>query len=296
MKWLRWIAVILGVIVILAGAAFGGLVIASNNLLNKTYDVPEVASIEIPTDEASLAEGERLFITRGCADCHGEDGAGRATIDAQPMGYLPSSNLTSGEGGIGDYSDEDILRSLRHGIDPQGRGYLLMPSHEYSHFSDRDMGMLIAYIRSLEPVDGDLGEPNLGPVGRIIVLTEPTFKPAEIIDHENVEAWDIEPEVSERYGEYVAIICQGCHTDNYSGGPASEPGAPASTNITFHEDGLAGWTLEDFGAAMRTGVRPDGSVIDPYMPWGAFSRMTDTEIEAMYVYLQSVPEVPYNTE
>ena len=50
------------------------------------------------------------------------------------------------------------------------------------------------------------------------------------------------------------------------------------------------WTLEQFGAALRTGVRPDGRKMEPqYMPWSAFSALTDTEVEALYQYLQTLP-------
>jgi hypothetical protein len=63
---------------------------------------------------------------------------------------------------------------------------------------------------------------------------------------------------------------------------------PPAANITPHQTGLADWTEEDFFQAMREGVRPDGSDIDPFMPYEAFSGMTDDEISALWFYLQSV--------
>ena len=50
------------------------------------------------------------------------------------------------------------------------------------------------------------------------------------------------------------------------------------------------YALAQFSAALRTGVRPDGRKMEPqYMPWSAFSAMTDTEVEALYRYLGSLP-------
>src|SRR5262249_2396064 len=40
-----------------------------------------VQPVTIPTDAASLEHGRYLYATRGCADCHGPDGAGRAFVN-----------------------------------------------------------------------------------------------------------------------------------------------------------------------------------------------------------------------
>jgi mono/diheme cytochrome c family protein len=42
-------------------------------------------ALAIPTDSHALAQGAHLYATRGCADCHGADGAGREVFDAGPV-------------------------------------------------------------------------------------------------------------------------------------------------------------------------------------------------------------------
>ncbi|MFA6986256.1 MAG: cytochrome c, partial [Arenimonas sp.] len=54
---------------------------------------------------------------------------------------------------------------------------------------------------------------------------------------------------------------------------------------------LGGWQEADFFRALREGKRPDGSAIDPFMPWQAFAKMSDDEIASLWAYLQTVPPV-----
>ncbi len=301
MKWLRRIGVTLLVLVVLLGAGYAGLTVASNNVINQTYDVPEIAAIELPTDEAALTEGGRIYVTRGCASCHAEDGGGKVVFEAPPVGYVAGTNLTAGAGGVGGtFSDEDYIRAIRHGVAPDGRGYLLMPSHDYAHYTDDDMGNLIAYIRSLPPVDRDMGDTYFGIITRAFVFdAELGLIAARLIDHKNVTPADVEVAASVEYGEYMVRTCTGCHGANLSGGPlpAGDPDPPPASNLTFHETGMAGWTLDELDTLLRTGVNPDGTQLDPaYMPWPAFSQLTDVEIEAIYLYLESVDPLPYNTD
>ena len=63
------------------------------------------------------------------------------------------------------------------------------------------------------------------------------------------------------------------------------------SNITPHETGIGSWTLDDFVTAMQTGVNPDGHELRPPMPWQAFVQMTPEELEALYLYFQSIEPV-----
>ena len=51
----------------------------------------------------------------------------------------------------------------------------------------------------------------------------------------------------------------------------------------------AGGAEADFARAMRQGRRPDGSALDPFMPWEVFGKMNDAELHALWVYLRSMP-------
>ena len=65
------------------------------------------------------------------------------------------------------------------------------------------------------------------------------------------------------------------------------PDAPLAANIT--PTGLGSWSEADFVKALRTGTKPDGQTINPFMPWPYFLQMTDDELRAIWRYVESVP-------
>ncbi|MGE5464809.1 MAG: c-type cytochrome [Syntrophothermus sp.] len=118
-KWLGLILASLAGLIVLAGLV---MFLSGNSRLNKTYDFP-LSTVVVPTDEASIDYGKHRVQTL-CADCHGADLGGVLNwLDVGPLGRIDSANLTSGEGGVGQQfsSDEDYVRALRHGIDPDGK-------------------------------------------------------------------------------------------------------------------------------------------------------------------------------
>ena len=297
-KLLIWIGIFVGALVVLIVVAVGAFYWLSSSRLNKTYDVqPDV--VTIPTDEAAIEEGERLVITRGCVDCHRENLGGAVVVDSPPTGRIIGANLTSGRGGVGaNREDIDWVRAIRHGVGVDGKPLVFMPSHEYYHFNDEELGQIIAYLKQVLPVDNEQPPTSPGPLFRFLFLTgELTMlAPAELIDHDAPRPDAVEVGETLEYGEYLAVGCIGCHGDNYSGGPipGMPPDTPVAPNLTPDPvTGLGNWTEEDFMVAMREGQRPDGSTVDPFMPWPNFSRMTDEELGALWLYLQSLPARAY---
>ena len=69
--------------------------------------------------------------------------------------------------------------------------------------------------------------------------------------------------------------------------PGAPPDFPPATNIT--PTGIGTWTEAQFMQAMRTGVRPNGTPIDPFMPWSYVGQLTDDELKALWTFLKSVP-------
>lgn len=67
----------------------------------------------------------------------------------------------------------------------------------------------------------------------------------------------------------------------------SPPGTPPAANLT--PAGIGNWTEADFFHAIRTGKRPDGSVLNSFMPWATFRNMTDDELRALWLYVRSLP-------
>ncbi|KAA3662412.1 MAG: cytochrome C [Calditrichaeota bacterium] len=293
-KLFKWLAILVAGVVVLIIIAGIGIYVMSNSHFNKKYDImPE--TVEIPSDSASVVEGRRLFVTRGCVDCHGENGEGSIFIDNPAPGTVVGVNLTQGEGGLPEnYSATDYVRALRHGVGSDGRGLVIMPSHEYTHYNDIDIGRLVAYMQAMEPIDNELPQTSVGPIFRMLVVTGAApILPVEIIDHNAEKPEIIPPAPTKEYGKYLSVGCIGCHGDDLSGGPVPglPPDYPPGANLTPHQStGIGSWTKDDFFKAMREGKRPDGSEINPFMPWPAMSKMTDTELEALWVYLLTVPE------
>ena len=87
------------------------------------------------------------------------------------FGRLIASNLTAGKGGVGQtFQDIDYLRAIRHGLGPDNKPLIIMPSQHFTKLSDRDVSTLIAYIKSVPPVDNELPKTKLGPLGRVIAM------------------------------------------------------------------------------------------------------------------------------
>jgi mono/diheme cytochrome c family protein len=297
-KILKWTGITLGALLGLILAALVAVYILSIVRMDHTYDIPGTA-LTIPTDATAIAEGQRQFSTRGCVDCHGPDGAGKMVVDDPLVGTVMASNLTAGQGGIaGQYTEgADWERAIRHGVGADSKGLVIMPSHEFYPINDEDLANLVAFIQSLPPVDHETAPIAVGPLGRILHVTGiATLLPAEIIDHNAPRPAVVAKGATKEYGEYLAKSCTGCHGNNLSGGPI--PGVPAEApyprNLTPHlETGLGQWQETDFVQVIRTGIRPDGSQLAAGMPWQAFSAMTDEELRALWLYLQSVPAQPY---
>jgi cytochrome c553 len=276
------------VLVVVAVAGLGYVYFASSRLLAKTYAVTPPAVTVPHGDPAAIEHGRYLaHKVSMCVECHGEDLGGKMFMDAMPvMARLWATNLTAGRGGVGAaYTDEDFVRALTHGVKRDGRAALFMPSQDY-HFSEADLAGLIAYIRSLPPVDRETPPPAIGPMARILTLAGAfPLLPAEIIRHDQVRlAPAADRSTPTKSGEYLVSTgaCRGCH------GPAltAEGGMPDAANLT--PVGIGGWKIEDFKRALREGKRPNGTDIKPEMP-RAFGAMSDADIEAIFAYLQSLP-------
>jgi mono/diheme cytochrome c family protein len=273
---------------------------------NKTYN-PPFPSISRATEPEALARGERLFRSI-CSECH-TDESGRAS--GKPLADFPaflgeyhSGNLTSDPThGVGGWTDAELARFIRSGIDRRGRPRAMVPT---GRIGDPDVAAIIGFMRS--------GDALFAPVAVAARPTKLTL-PGAIIFTWLLGIRDDAPlsvpvpraELSAAYGEYVAHIydCGQCHTAGFSASKDLEPGAfgggfefdvpngeaVVSPNLTFHESGLGNhqWTAQEFIVAVRDGVMPDGRVLLP--PMGRFRFVDDTELTALLEYLKTVPKL-----
>lgn len=293
-KLLTVIGIAVGTIVAVAALAFVAAYFSTESRLNRTYSV-DPGSVSVSSDPEVIAEGRRLASIRGCTDCHASDLGGAVMLDDPAIGTFYATNLTDGEGGVGQhYDDVDYLRAIRHGIDSEGKGLLIMPSSEFYVLSDSDAGALIAYINSLPAVDRVQPEPVIGPLGRLLfTLGQLPPLAAEIVDHEAPRPAAPEAAASEEFGAYLATSCIGCHGADFAGGavPGSPPDAPQAANLT-PAGNPGNWDQQDFVTTMRTGVTPEGKTLDPgVMPWPIANAMTDVELEALWLYLSNLEPV-----
>lgn len=252
--------------------------------------------------DRAVARGKHLVESRFvCVECHGVDFGGGTMIDDPAIGVVKGPNLTTGKGGVtAAYTAEDWDRKVRHGIAPSGVSGP-MPSEDFVNMSDRELSDIISYIRSLPPVDREVPRPTLGPLGRILMATGQIPTSADVIEVQRTEH-PLDPPASEvnvDFGRHMLNICVGCHRANFEGGPI--PGGPPdwapAANLSPHEQGIKGWTEEQFIQTLRTGVRKDGTRLATPMdvvPKYA-ENMSDTELKAMWLALQQVPPVPDGT-
>jgi len=275
------------------------------------------AQIPVPTfqqtelsDSDLVRRGESIVRNAAvCGHCHAADPkrdpdgplSGGMEFRDWRIGTARASNLTPDpETGLGRWSEGEIVRALRNGQSRDGR--LLAPVMPYEWFhdmADSDALAVARYLMSRAPVRNDvkqspsfwfkLGKTFLRPKPAISVSAPPHAATAE-------------------YGGYLArhvALCADCHTQRTGirsapdrsrllAGMAKPPkGFPANpANLTPDpETGIGRWSEEDFVKAIRTGVRPDGSRIHPFMPWRENARMSDDDLRAIYRYLRTLPPI-----
>ena len=293
-KFLKWLGIVLGVLLGLIVIVLAVFYFKANGLLSRAYNVgPE--SITIPTDAASIERG-RHFAQAICAGCHTADLSGQVMFDA-PFATLYAANLTPGKGGAGtEFKDADWVRALRHGVDNEGRALVIMPAQLFWNFSDQDLGDIIAYLKTLPPVDKEHPDPRVNALGKIMIgagMFGPDMVPASLIAHD--QRPPAVPEgVTAPYGGYLVSVsgCRDCHGLQLAGGKSTKPGAIDAPNLTPGGE-LSAWTDAQFIHTIRTGVAPSGHPLNPEeMPWKDFNNYSDAELQAIFMYLQSLPKLP----
>jgi cytochrome c553 len=299
-KVLKWLGIILGVLVALIIVVVIVGTVRANSMLTKEWDYA-AETLVVPTDAESVARGEDLIQHwMLCADCHGADLSGGVMIDDPSFATLYAPNLTSGAGGIGAaYTDADWLRALRHGIRPNGENLIIMPAEFYTLVASDEIVQMIAYLKTLPPVDNQIPERTLAFMPKVMiglgVIPIADLVPAYKIDHALVTDPAPPRGVTVEFGDYRATTCKACHGENLAGAPEDvENGFPATPNLTAGGE-LAAWTEADFLTTLQTGVTPTGHELDPLgMPWERIGAADVDDLRAIWLYLQSLPATPTN--
>jgi mono/diheme cytochrome c family protein len=151
-------------------------------------------------------------------------------------------------------------------------------------------------VQSQAPVDKDVPRVSLGPVGKVLLATGKLVLSADAIAANGDAPHALKPPASAatvEFGRHMAATCMGCHGQDLAGGPivGGDPSWPPAANLTPDPAGLGRWTSAQFAHAIRQGKRPDGTALrvpmSEVVPYAA--RMSDVEVEALWMYLQSLP-------
>jgi mono/diheme cytochrome c family protein len=312
---LKALLLLVGVVVVLVCAGVGYLYVRYPN-------VPAAEVVTVQSTPEKIARGEYLSKhVAGCVECHAvrdftkfsgpvdEATRGRGGDSfgdpATPIRVLVSKNITPA--GIGTWTDGEVIRAFTAGVSKDGEPlFPIMPYLRYGKLSRDDVEAIVAYVRTLKPVEYTAPPRDLGMPLPFVVRTIPT--PASLRP--------IPPKTDRvAYGEYMinAAVCGDCHTPfdeqgtpipgrDYAGGAEFKMpggGLVRSANLTPDADtGIGTWTEEQFidkfkafdGAPVRT-LTAEEQRENTIMPWTAYAGMTREDLGAIYTYLRSLKPV-----
>lgn len=281
-------------------------------------DVDDAPELIVEITPAKVERGKYLaYHVMMCADCHSERDFSIFSAPPQPgtefvggdvfdqsMGFpgrFVSANITPH--GIGDWTDGELFRLITTGVKRDGDPiFPVMPYHSFGQLDSEDIESVIAYLRTLDPVERDHPKSEADFPMNLIMRTMPT-KPR----------FTKKPLPIDRiaYGKYMftAAACGDCHTNFDKGefiGPLAGGGRefqfPGGTsraaNLTPHETGLKHYTRESFinrfksygDAATLADVGPGD--FQTIMPWNMYAGMSEQDLGAIYDFLMTLE--PHN--
>jgi hypothetical protein len=312
-KFLKVAGVILLVLVVVVA---GALTYVSTAL----PDVGPPPEIAVEITPARLERGEYLANhVMLCLDCHstrdwskysgpptpGTEGVGGERFD-QTMsfpGKFISRNITPH--GVGHWTDGELYRAITAGVSRDGSPlFPVMPYPLYGKMDDEDIYSVIAYIRSLLPVESatEASEPDF-PFNFIMRTIPKKGVPTKL------------PPVDAgvEYGAYMVNAggCIDCHTKQEKGEFVGQPfaggfefqlpgGTLRTVNLTPHETGIKDWTRDQFIKRFKMyadssytphDVDMMGGDFQTIMPWMMYAGMTEHDLGAIYDYLRTVKPV-----
>jgi cytochrome c553 len=310
------VLIILLVVVIVAGVLY---------LFTVFPKVPDASGVIVEKTPASIARGRYLANHVAiCMDCHSQRdwryfsgppvpntaGMGGELFGPEQgfPGKIYASNITPAA--VQHWSEGELIRAVTMGVNNEGQAlFPVMPYTEYKHLSQDDLHAIIAYLRTLPPIDNDIPETELDFPVNLIVRTMPApYTPVAHPDTGN----------SIQYGRYLAKIsgCEFCHTPEennkkiagmeFSGGmPFEIPGGTVtSVNITPDgETGIGFWDRDTFVEIFKSYATEGeeqtvlaGGDFNSVMPWVMYSGMRDSDLGAIYDYLRTVKPVSKEIE
>ena len=314
------------VLLIIAGLLLV-LVVAFYTYFMMAFPQPgPVIHVNIPKDSASIARGKYLALhVAGCVDCHTprkldmfdipyyEDSLGKGGLkfdhDLGFPGTFYTRNITPAA--LSSWTDDEIFHAITTGVNREGK--TLFPSMPYPHYGtsdSNDVKAIIAYIRTLRPINNVVPDAKIDFPVSLLIRKAP--KPAQFRAMPSVHD-------TIKYGEYVFNLagCMDCHTPMDKGKPIASltqaggfefhlkgVGTVRSANITpDRETGIGNWTEDAFVKRFKFYTNPEMEHkpwkevgYQTIMPWLPYAGMTETDLRAMYQYLRSLPAISHKVE
>ena len=305
----------LGGVVGLAILGVAGFLLYFLVVLPKELPVPDLQVAQTPEriERGSYLANELL----GCVYCHSERdydyfggpvvpgtlGKGGEVFDEKVgvSGYLVAQNITPYN--IGDWSDGELYRAIVSGLHKDGYAmFPIMPFDAYRYLTDEDMYSIIAYLRTLAPIESDHSERReLSTIMTIIANSR--VIPAD--------PWDVDWDDKLQVGEYYARIggCTFCHAGMdarmqpipgmaLAGGmglPWEDKIIRAANISADPETGIGNWSEADF-IRRFTDYRDNNIPVSEVgwnspMAWPVYANIREQDLAAIYAYLRSKPPV-----
>jgi mono/diheme cytochrome c family protein len=285
-RFLKWGGVALAAVLAVAVSSVSALTIAG--MVKQHARSAPVPDLKVEATPERIARGKAL-VDGFCSACHSKTGTLTGGLDIgkdfpMPVGSFVSSNLTPA-GQLKHWSDGEIFRAIRNGVDADGRWLALMSYTNAGKLSDNDIQALIAYIRSVPAAGEQTPNPpdQLNLLGVVMLGADklPSGKP---IITGSITAPPKGPTV--QFGEYILSYqdCSECHGRDLTGGVPGQMG-PLGPDLNLVKQ----WKLSEFIVTMRTGIDPGGHEFSKQMPWRPIGRMDDEELAAVYEYLIHLP-------
>lgn len=271
----------------------------------------EAASATADTGSDAVERGRYLaYQVASCFICHGERDwnfyAGPLTEGQEGKGmhleylhldrYAP--NITSAT--LGDWSDEEILRALTEGRAKDGSAvHAFLEQNPYRHLTADDAGALVAFLRTLEPID------QAPPENAPAAAEDAPGSEGHAAEPLPPEPWAaVEPGDTVSRGAYLVNIgsCRFCHGEDYSGGktfqlprrdpisPVNISPAPGTATGGRTQEAFIG-RFQSFASDRARRLRAPEPAPSTVMPWTNLSRMHEEDLGAIYDFLRTVEAV-----
>jgi mono/diheme cytochrome c family protein len=308
-KVLKVLGYVLAAVVLIAGGAV-------TYLFARKPEMSPAANLKIERTAERLARGKYLVLLADCDGCHSERDytrfggpvveAGRLAgqvftkVHGVPGTVTPPNLTPDVETGIGAWTDGEVVRAIREGVDRDGRTlFPMMPYEAYRKMSDEDVYSVVAYLRSVPAVQRRQPPTQLDFPVALFIKSAP--KPVGRV---------AQPDLSGKRakGEYLATIggCQGCHTPSLGGGEKfTGPGLMVvSANISSDPaTGIGRMSEQDFVdkfAQYREYAEHGSPKVGPeaftIMPWLNFCQLPEEDLRAIYAYIHALPPVTKGVE